>query len=105
MGFNSAFKGLKLLKNPGNGRLNNLNDPVPSSMCLALFAPSLTSTQPLAVLFRIFISWFAIKLSQNSATVATPSYMYEVLYEPPTAADKRVWLPHIHTYIYSYLDS
>jgi len=28
MGFNSAFKGLKLLKNPGNGRLNYLNDPV-----------------------------------------------------------------------------
>ena len=28
MGFNSAFKGLKLLKNPGNGRLNNLNDLV-----------------------------------------------------------------------------
>jgi len=28
MGFNSAFKGLKLLKNSGNGRLNNLNDPV-----------------------------------------------------------------------------
>ena len=29
MGFNSAFKGLKLLKKtPGNGRLNNLNDPV-----------------------------------------------------------------------------
>jgi len=31
MGFNSAFKGLKLLKIPGNGRLNNLNilnDPV-----------------------------------------------------------------------------
>jgi len=28
MRFNSAFKGLKLLKNPGNGRLNNLNDPV-----------------------------------------------------------------------------
>jgi len=27
MGFNSAFKGLKLLKNPRNGRLNNLNDP------------------------------------------------------------------------------
>jgi len=26
MGFNSAFKGLKLLKNPGNGRLNNLNN-------------------------------------------------------------------------------
>ena len=27
MGFNSAFKGLKLLKKkPGNGRLNNLND-------------------------------------------------------------------------------
>jgi len=28
MGYNSAFKGLKLLKSPGNGRLNNLNDPV-----------------------------------------------------------------------------
>jgi len=28
MGFNSAFKVLKLLKNPGNVRLNNLNDPV-----------------------------------------------------------------------------
>jgi len=28
MGFNSAFKGLKLLKKTGNGRLNNLNDPV-----------------------------------------------------------------------------
>jgi hypothetical protein len=28
MGFNSAFKGLKLLKTPGTGRLNNLNDPV-----------------------------------------------------------------------------
>ena len=28
MGFNSAFKGLKLFKKtPGNGRLNNLNDP------------------------------------------------------------------------------
>ena len=28
MGFNSAFKGLKLFKNPENRRLNNLNDPV-----------------------------------------------------------------------------
>jgi len=28
MGFNSAFKGLKLLKKPSNGRLNNLNYPV-----------------------------------------------------------------------------
>jgi len=28
MGFNSGFKGLKLLKkNPGNGGINNLNDP------------------------------------------------------------------------------
>ena len=26
MGFNSAFKGLKLFKKPGNGRLNNLNN-------------------------------------------------------------------------------
>ena len=28
MRFNSAFKGLKLLKTPGTGVLNNLNDPV-----------------------------------------------------------------------------
>jgi len=28
MGFNSAFKRLKLLKDPGNGHLNNLNDPI-----------------------------------------------------------------------------
>jgi len=28
MGFNSAFKRLKIVKNPGNGRLNNLNYPV-----------------------------------------------------------------------------
>ena len=28
MGFNSAFKGLKLLKKTGKGCLNNLNDPV-----------------------------------------------------------------------------
>jgi len=28
MGFNSAFEGLKIVKNPGNGRLNNLNHPV-----------------------------------------------------------------------------
>jgi hypothetical protein len=28
MGFNSVFKGLKLLKNPGNWRLNNLNYPI-----------------------------------------------------------------------------
>jgi len=28
MGFNSAFKGLKLLKTLGMGVLNNLNDPV-----------------------------------------------------------------------------
>ena len=28
MGFNSALKGLKLLKKTGNGRLNNLNDVV-----------------------------------------------------------------------------
>jgi len=28
MGVNSEFKGLKWLKTPGNGRLNNLNDLV-----------------------------------------------------------------------------
>jgi len=28
MRFNSAVKGVKIVKNPGNGRLNNLNDLV-----------------------------------------------------------------------------
>jgi len=27
MGFNSAFKRVNIVKNPGNGRLNNLNGP------------------------------------------------------------------------------
>ena len=27
MGFNSAFLRVKIVKNPGKGRLNNLNDP------------------------------------------------------------------------------
>ena len=30
------FKGLKLLKTPGNGRLNNLNDPVPNVLRLTV---------------------------------------------------------------------
>ena len=39
MGFNSAFKGLKLLKKtPGNGRLNNLNDPVLNVLTLSYIA-------------------------------------------------------------------
>jgi len=38
MGFNSAFKGLKLLKTPGNGRLNNLNDPV-RPQCINITRP------------------------------------------------------------------
>ena len=54
MGFNSAFKGLKLLKNPGNGRLNNLNDPVlnvlkekQEDFYLILLRPFLPNTQEL----------------------------------------------------------
>jgi len=40
MGFNSAFKGLKLLKkNPGNGRLNNLNDLVLNVLKPAMSPP------------------------------------------------------------------
>jgi len=42
MGFNSAFKGLKLLKkNPGNGRLNNLNDPVLNVLTFSLWCCTL----------------------------------------------------------------
>ena len=37
MGFNSAFKGLNLLKNPGNGRLDNLNDLVLNVLRLPMF--------------------------------------------------------------------
>jgi len=36
MGFNSEFKGLKLFKKTGNGRLNNLDDPVLNVLTLVL---------------------------------------------------------------------
>jgi hypothetical protein len=36
MGFNSAFKVLKLLKKPTNGHLNNLNDPVLNVLILSV---------------------------------------------------------------------
>jgi len=39
MGFNSAFKGLKFVKSPGNGRLNNLNDPVLSVLSVWNYFP------------------------------------------------------------------
>ena len=48
MGFNSAFKGLKIVKNPGNGRLNNFNDPVLNVLiyskvsCINIFDPTIT---------------------------------------------------------------
>ena len=41
MGFNSAFKGLKIVKNPGNGRLNNLNVVV-----LIVLKPALCASLP-----------------------------------------------------------
>jgi len=44
MVFNSAFKGLKLLKTPGNGRLNNLNDPVPSVLSIMTVKPAICRT-------------------------------------------------------------
>jgi len=46
MEFNSAFKELKLKKKTGNGRLNNLNDPVLNvlkSGCSFLLSWSLSS--------------------------------------------------------------
>jgi len=36
MGFHSVFKVLKLFKKNGNGRLNNLNDPVLNVLTLFL---------------------------------------------------------------------
>jgi len=49
MGFNSEFKGLKLLKKTGNGRLNNLNGPVLSVLMwwLILYNP----TKPWGVIY------------------------------------------------------
>jgi len=43
MGFNSGFKGLKLLKKTGNGRLNNLNDPVLNAL---IYKPTNLPEQP-----------------------------------------------------------
>jgi len=42
MGFNSAFKRVKIVKNPGNGRLNNLNDPVLNVLSESVNAESVT---------------------------------------------------------------
>ena len=36
MGFNSAFRVLKLLKTPGTGVLNNLNDPILNVLTIIL---------------------------------------------------------------------
>jgi len=43
MGFNSTFKGLKLLKKTGNGCLNNLNDPVLNVLSLVVCESELGS--------------------------------------------------------------
>ena len=44
MGFNSAFKGFKWLKKtPGNGRLNNLNDPVLNVLKNEILATSVSA--------------------------------------------------------------
>jgi hypothetical protein len=58
MGFNSVFKGLKLLKTPGNGRLNNLNDPVINVLRMAW------NKMFIAILFNNFALQYAIKRVQ-----------------------------------------
>jgi len=47
--WDSAFKVLKLLKNPGNGRLNNLNDPVLNVLISLIFLD-----------FWEHLAWFSI---------------------------------------------
>jgi len=47
MGFNSAFKGSKIVKNPGNGRLNNLNDPV---LIVLSYGETVVDMQPVGVI-------------------------------------------------------
>ena len=45
MGFNSAFKGLKIVKNPGNGRLNNLNDTILNVLTYTVVSCIVTLTE------------------------------------------------------------
>jgi hypothetical protein len=56
MGFNSAFKGLKLLKTPGNERLNNLNDPILN--VLNCIGSNEAKLQNVYMCFSIKISYF-----------------------------------------------
>jgi len=58
MGFNSAFKGLILLKTPGNGRLNNLNDLVLNELIsYSFFAVVQDTSLQLLLLQSSFLFW------------------------------------------------
>jgi hypothetical protein len=57
MGFNLAFKGFKIVKNPMNGRLNNLNDPVLNA---------LSPTYLNSIIFNVYNSYFVKLRSQLS---------------------------------------
>jgi hypothetical protein len=56
MGFNSTFKGLKLLKTPGTDILNNLNDPVLN--VLTVQRTSMKKEYHHRTLFYIYLHFF-----------------------------------------------
>jgi len=103
MGLNSAFKGLKLLKTPGNGRLNNLNDPVFNVLRSSRHAKNLpcqTSQCPRKPRSQLFEQWIRVfSVRYLKASDAHPC--------PPTHKDKRTRrtsAPYI-TYLYTNQES
>ena len=75
MGFNSAFKGLKLLNTPGNGRLNNLNDPVLNVLRFIVYKKKRQSVISLHV--RLFRTMSEVLIS----TLMFFDYAFERVYE------------------------
>ena len=68
MGFNSAFKGLKLFKKtPGNGRLNNLND-LNRPQCVKICVQNLLCSNQLASGIFCIETGFVLNTTVESMT-------------------------------------
>ena len=97
MGFNSAFKGLKLLlKNPWNGCLNNLNDPDRPQCVKSLpriFKSCTSRPSPFMNQFISSIKWLTHMHSQLSTRCFTlPQTHYS------SSHKQRFWLRIVYRY-------
>jgi len=65
MGFTWAFKRVKIFKNPGNGRLNNLNDPVLNVLILVATSNRTQGKWTFCILLAHVNRGFNFILSEN----------------------------------------